>query len=140
MGSAVSSYARLPSASSTKMWRGTLRIRSSTARLVMPCSRSRCTSRSRVRAEVMPMPESLMSGMNTFQPALQIGQRGVACQIDLQGRHGDETLSDGLEVGAGTGILLRSHRPDPIHRSASRILRAHDRLGTVAIAEASAAK
>src|SRR5205807_1615532 len=33
------------------MWRGTLRIRSSTARFAIPCSRKRCTSRSRVRAD-----------------------------------------------------------------------------------------
>ncbi len=96
----MSSYARLPSASSTKMWRGTFRIRSSTARLVMPCSLRRWTSRSRVRAEVMPMPAKRASTIQVVQPGLHAGDGRMAREIDLQGSHGNEAFLDGVEVGA----------------------------------------
>ena len=69
IGSAVSSYARLESASSTNKWRGTLRMRSSTASFVMPCSRRRAISRSRVRAEVMPMPLTRVLVPHVAKPA-----------------------------------------------------------------------
>src|SRR5579883_2395184 len=122
------------------MCRGTLRIRSRTARLVMPCSRRRWTSRSRVRAEVIPMPENRRSGMDAFQPLLYGGERRMACQIDLQGSHGNPTLGDGFEIGSRSGILLRPGGPHPVHRPPARIVGGHDGLGAMAIAEARAAK
>src|SRR5579872_1268306 len=140
MGRAVSSYARLPRASSTKIWRGTLRMRSSTARLAMPCSRRRCTSRSRVRAEVMPMPAIRRSAIEAFQPAPDCGQRAVAREVDVQRRHRDVAACHCVEVGAGTGVLLRARRTNPVDRTAARILGAHHRSRAVAKAEAARAK
>src|SRR5579872_1808813 len=140
MGRAVSSYARLPRASSTKIWRGTLRMRSSTARLAMPCSLRRWTRRSRVRAEVMPMPVRRTSVINAFQPARQGGQGRVTCQIDLQGRHRDIPFRDRMKVRPGSGLLLGPGRTDPIDGPAMGILGAHDRLGGVAETQASGAK
>src|SRR5712672_2509464 len=135
IGNAVSSYARLASASSMKMWRGRFRILSRTVRLVMPCSRRRCTSRSRVRAEVMPMPDRRRSVIDAFQPAPDCGQGRVTGEVDLQRRHRDVSLGDGVEVGTRTRVLLRAGGTDPVHRTPARVLRPHDRLGTVAIAE-----
>src|SRR5215472_18671220 len=99
------------------MWRGTLRIRSRTARLAMPCSRSRWTRRSRVRAEVMPMPVSRRSVIDAFQPAADGGQCAVAREIDLERRHRYEALGDRVEVRAGPCVLLGPRWPDPEHRT-----------------------
>src|SRR5256885_5642335 len=82
-------------------------MRSSTARFAMPCSRNRCTSRSRVRAEVMPMPDRRRSVIDAFQPGPDRGQRRVTGEVDLQGSHRDISLGDGVEVGPGTRVLLR---------------------------------
>src|SRR6185312_5124654 len=98
------------------------------------------TNRSRVRADVMPMPESRRSGMNAFQPMLQGGQRRMARKIDLQGSHRNITLGDGLEVGAGPGILLRPGGSDPVNGPAARIVRGQDGLRAVAKPEPRAAK
>src|SRR5207248_2283678 len=106
----------------------------------MPCSRRRCTSRSRVRAEVMPMPDRRRSVIDAFQPGPDCGQCRVAGEVDLQGSHRDVSLGDGVEVGAGTRVLLRPGGTDPVHRTPARVLRAHDRLGTGAIAEPADAK
>ena len=56
IGSGASSYARIASASSTKMWRGTAVSAASTTSSRIPCSRRRSTIRARVRADVMPIP------------------------------------------------------------------------------------
>src|SRR2546425_11911652 len=115
-------------------------MRSSTARFAMPCSRKRCTSRSRVRAEVMPMPDRRRSVIDAFQPGPYRGQRRVTGEVDLQGSHRDISLGDGVEVGPGTRVLLRPGRTDPVHRTPAGVLGAHDRLGTVAIAEPAGAE
>src|SRR5882757_3810016 len=122
------------------MWRGTLRTRSSTARFEMPCSRRRCTSRSRVRAEVMPIPANRTSAIDAFQPALHGRQCGVSGQVDLQRRHGNIALCDGVEVRPWTGVLLRSSWADPVYGAASRILRPDDGFGSVAVTESGRAK
>jgi len=56
MGSGESSYARIASASSTKMCRGTAFIAASTISSRMPSARSRSIMRARVRSDVMPIP------------------------------------------------------------------------------------
>src|ERR1700730_11485844 len=117
--------------------RGTFRIRSSTRRSVMPCSCKRCTRRSRVRAEVMPIPLSRGPSMKLLkvEPLLQIGQSGMTLQIDLQGRDGREALGHGMKIRAGSGVLAGTGIAHPIDIAASRIFRLHDRLAAMTAAE-----
>src|SRR5476651_1828646 len=104
----------------------------------MPCSRSRCTSRSRVRAEVMPIP--LRRGPSVkllkLEPALEFGQSRVARQIDLQGSDGRETLGNGVKIGARTRVLTVPRGSHPIHVAAARVLGGHNRFAAVPAAEA----
>src|SRR6266404_7976039 len=99
----------------------------------MPCSCKRCTRRSRVRAEVMPMPLSRGPSMKLLkvEPPLQFGQSGVTCQIDLQRRDGCKALGDGMKIGAGSGVLALTGVAHPVHIAASRVLRLHDRLAAM---------
>src|SRR5579872_6466788 len=113
------------------MCRGTLRIRSSTSGFAIPCSRNRCTSRSRVRAEVMPMPLRRRSTIDAFQPLRHELERAVPGEIDLQRRHRDEPLRYGVEVRPRPGILLRSSGSDPVDLAAPRIARGYDALRAV---------
>src|SRR5450631_165980 len=103
----------------------------------MPWSCSRCTNRSRVRAEVMPIP--LRRGPSIkllkFQPTLQLGQRRMTRQVDLQRRDGCITLRDRMKVGAGPCVLARAGGSDPIDISATRVLRTHYPLRSMTIAE-----
>src|SRR5580692_685585 len=122
------------------MWRGTFLMRSRTARLLMPCSRRRCTRRSRVRALVMPMPDSRVSAIERSKPGRQLRQRGMPREVDLQRRHGYEPLGDGVEVGARAGVLLGPGRADPVDRAPARVLGPHDPLGAVAVAQAAGTK
>src|SRR5579872_7241155 len=122
------------------MWRGTLRTRSSTSGFTMPCSRSLCTSRSRVRAEVMPIPLRRRSTIDAVQPVRDQVERGVARHIDLQRRHRDEALRDGVEVGSGPGVLLRTCWTNPVHLSTARIAGGHDPLRAMTKAQTCAAK
>src|ERR1700722_10172824 len=139
IGSAVSSYARLASASSMNRWRGTFRIRSSTRLSAIPCSWSRCTSRSRVRAEVMPIPLSRGPSMKLlkFQPLLHCGYCRMARQIDLQGSDGRIPVRHGMKVRARSRILAGTGVTHPIDIAAARIFRLHDRLAAMAAAQAS---
>src|ERR1700722_389218 len=118
--------------------RGTFWIRSSTRRSMIPCSCRRCTSRSRVRAEVMPMPLSRGPSMKLFklEPLLQFGQSGMPGQIDLQGRDGREALGHGMKIRTGSGVLARSGVAHPVDIAAARILGLHDGLAAMAAAEA----
>src|SRR5271156_5630186 len=100
------------------MCRGTLRIRSNTERFVIPWSLKRCTSRSRVRADVIPIPAKRTSAIDTFQPTLHNRQRGVSGQIDLQRGHRDVVLCNGGEVGSGAGIVLGAGGADPVYGAA----------------------
>ena len=59
----------------------------------------------------------------------------MAREIYLQRRHGNITLGDGFEVGAGSGVLLRTGGPDPVHRTPPRIVRRQDALGAMAESE-----
>src|ERR1700688_1567831 len=117
--------------------RGTLRIRSSTLRSVMPCSCKRCTRGSRVRAEVMPIPLRRGPSMKLLklEPLLQFGQSGMTGQIDLQGSDGCETLGDRMKIRTGSGILAGPGVAHPVDIAAARIFRLHDRLAAVAAAE-----
>src|SRR6202521_6484597 len=106
----------------------------------MPCSRKRCTSRSRVRAEVIPIPDRRRSVIDAFQPGPDCGQCRMTGEVDLQGSHRDISLGNGIEVGTWTRVLLRPGGTNPVHRTPARVLRAHARLGPVAIAEPAGAK
>src|SRR5579862_7907903 len=115
-------------------------MRSSTARLLMPCSRNRWTRRSRVRAEVIPIPDMRRSAIDGIQPAGKRRQRGVAREIHLQWSHGHVTLRNGVEVGSRTLVFLCTGGTDPVDGASARILGAHRRLGAVSVAESTGAK
>src|SRR5271167_1543991 len=100
----------------------------------MPCSCRRCTSRSRVRADVMPIPlkrEPSTAALLELEPALDFGERGMPGQVDLQRRDRRETRGDRVKVGARTGVLTGARRADPKHILTARVLRAHDRLAAM---------
>src|SRR5208337_4834290 len=103
----------------------------------MPCSCSRCTNRSRVRAEVIPMPLRRGSSMKLLKrkPTLEFGQRHVPRQIDLQRRDGGKALRDRVKVRARSRILALARGSDPIHIAAARVLGAHDRFAAMARTE-----
>src|SRR5687767_7072996 len=122
-----------------KMCRGTLRMRSSTARLRMPCSCRRWISRSRVRAEVMPMPAKRMliaRVRSRPEPGAQRIQGIAIGQVHGERRHRDIAVGYGVEVRAGACILAGAGGTDPVDRTAARIFGANHVLGAVAIAEA----
>src|SRR5277367_3846635 len=110
--------------------RGTLRIRSNTRASVMPCSCRRCTKRSRVRAEVMPIPLSRGPSMKLLmrEPLLQFGQSRMARQIDLQRRDGREAFGHGVKIRAGSGVLACPGVAHPVDVAAARVLRLDDGL------------
>src|SRR5271168_4978813 len=118
--------------------RGTLRIRSSTRRSVIPCSCKRCTRRSRVRADVMPIPLSRGPSMKllNLEPFLQLRYRRMARQVDLQRSDGGESLRDGMKIRARSGILAGTGVAHPVDAAAPRVLGLHDRLAAVTAAEA----
>src|SRR5580692_5524198 len=117
---------------------GTLRTRSSTRRSTIPCSCRRCTGRSRVRAEVMPMPLSRGPSMKLLklEPFLQLGQRCMTGQIDLQGSDGGKPFRHGMEVRARSRVLAIAGIADPVHIAPPRIFCPHDGLAAMAAAEA----
>src|SRR3984957_13545458 len=117
--------------------RGTLRIRSSTRRSIMPCSCKRCTKRSRVRAEVMPIPLRRGPSMKLLklEPLLQFGQSGMSRQIDLQGSDGRKAFRHGMKIRAWSGVLAGAGVAHPVDIAAPRIFRLHDRLAAVAAAK-----
>src|SRR5256886_10784670 len=88
----------------------------------------------------MPMPDRRRSVIDALQQGPDCRQCRVTGEVDLQGSHRDVSLGNGVEVGAGTRVLLRPGGTDPVHRTPARVLRAHDRLGTVAKAEPAGAK
>src|ERR1700728_647724 len=118
--------------------RGTLRIRSSTRRSTIPCSCRRCTRRSRVRAEVMPMPLSRGPSMKLLklEPFVQLRQRRMTGQIDLQGRDRGKPFCHGMEIRARSGILATAGIAHPVHVAPSRIFCLHDGLAAMTAAEA----
>src|SRR5271165_3972265 len=118
--------------------RGTLRMRSRIRRSAIPCSCSRCTSRSRVRAEVMPMPLKRGPSMKLvkIEPPLEIRKRRMAGQIDLQRSDGRITLRDSVEVRAGARVLSGACIAHPVYVAAARILHFDDGLGAMPAAEA----
>src|SRR5580698_714286 len=122
------------------MCRGTLRMRSSTSGFTMPWSRSRWTSRSRVRADVIPMPLRRRSTIEAFQPVRHHVERVVAREVDLQRCHGNEALRHRVEVRTRSGILLWTGGADPVDLSAARIARGHDALGAMSESEPCAAE
>src|ERR1700693_1012807 len=117
--------------------RGTFRIRSSTLRSVIPCSCRRCTRRSRVRAEVMPIPLSRGPSMKLLklEPLLQFGQSGMTRQIDLQGSDGRKDFAHALKIRAPSGVLSGADVPIPLDIAAPRFFRIHDRVVAVVDAE-----
>src|SRR5580704_9306370 len=104
--------------------RGTFWIRSSTRRSTIPCSCRRCTKRSRVRAEVMPMPLSRGPSMKLFklEPLLQFGQSGMTGQVDLQGSDGCKAFGHGMEIRARAGVLTGPGIAHPVDIAAARVL------------------
>src|SRR5438445_3374833 len=122
------------------MWRGTAPIAESTVSSLMPCSRSRSTIRARVRADVMPMPPNfspmaVIDSHSSEQPASNARHFGVVSKVDLQWRHRDTTVLDGVEIGALAGIGSRACTANPIAGLAARRLRLDDRLGLVPLAK-----
>src|SRR5271170_6153653 len=118
--------------------RGTLRTRSRIRRSAIPCSCSRCTSRSRVRADVMPMPLRRGPSMKLLkiEPPLEAQQRVMARQIDLQRRDRREPFSDSVKVRARPRVLTGAGIAHPVYVAAPRILRLDDGLGAVPAAQA----
>src|SRR5258708_882703 len=101
----------------------------------MPCSCSRCTNRSRVRAEVMPMP--LRRGPSikllNLEPAPKIVERRMARQVDLQGCNRSVPLGHRMKVRARSGILPRAGIAHPIYLPSPRIFRSDNGLGAVPV-------
>ena len=108
----------------------------------MPGSRSRVTSRSRVRAEVMPMPETreslivVASRRAAAQPLVEVRQRRVAREIDLQAASPTRSRSP-----RHRSRCLRPRRrpprgPDPVHRTTARIGALDNGLGAMTMTEA----
>src|SRR5271163_268465 len=104
--------------------RGTLRMRSRIRRSEIPCCCRRNTSRSRVRADVMPMP--LRRGPSRklvkIKPPLEVGQGGMAGQIDLQRSYGRVPFSDGVKIRTGPGVLPGAGVANPADVAAARVL------------------
>src|SRR6056297_1459742 len=117
------------------MWRGTARMRSSTRSSRMPPARSRSTSRLRVRADVMPMPRCAALSI-IGDPGPHVVQDLVTGEVHLQRGDGDPPAGDGVEVGAGPGVLAAARRADPVDGLVLGIPVAHDRLRTMAKTEA----
>src|SRR3982075_1313681 len=117
--------------------RGTLRIRSSTRRSVIPCSCKRCTRRSRVRAQVMPIPLRRGPSMKLLklEPLLQFGQSGMTRQIDLQRSDGRKAFGHGMKIRPGPGVLAGTGVSHPVDIAAPGIFRLDDRLAAMAAAE-----
>src|SRR3984957_12151316 len=117
---------------------GTLRMRSSTRRSTIPWSCRRCTRRSRVRAEVMPMPLSRGPSMKLLklEPFLQLGQRRVTGQIHLQGSDRGKPFGHGMKIRARPCVLAIAGITHPVHIAPPRILCPHDGLAAMAAAEA----
>src|SRR5579863_5635669 len=118
--------------------RGTFRMRSSTRGSEIPCSCRRCTRRSRVRAEVMPIPLRRGPSMKLLklEPFRKFGQRRVTRQIDLQRRNGCKSIGHGMEIGAGSRVLTGARIAHPVHVAASGIFGLDDRLAAMPAAEA----
>src|SRR5690348_13170095 len=146
IGSGESSYARIASASSTKMWRGTAFIAESTASSRMPSVRSRSIIRARVRSDVMPLPlvpllpapgaaiigRPVLSGIEPRADAAHLLAIG---EVDLQRRHRNPAVLDGVEIGPLARVGRRARGADPVDRFAARALHAHDVLGLVPASE-----
>ncbi len=121
-------------------------MRSSTSLSVMPCSRSRATSRSRVRADVMPMPLTLLwsftcaaSAAHSVRPPSHSPisvERRMARQVDLQRRDRHVAIGDGMEVRALARVRALAGRPHPVHRAAARIGRAQHGRRAMPVPEA----
>src|SRR3990172_1826283 len=96
--------------------------------------------RSRVRAEVIPMPA--LSAINPgnlseiLEPRRHLIECSITGQIDVQRGDRYALLADGVEIGSRPGIGLRAGRTDPVDRLAVRIAGAHRRLGLVAVPQA----
>src|SRR5271168_3984365 len=106
------------------MWRGISPIAASTVSSPMPFSRRRSIMRARVRAEVMPLPaaRSFISGLSRRQPVADRGNLLRIGQIDAQRRHRDAATGDGVEIGAGAGVLCGAGGADPVDGFVARIL------------------
>src|SRR5215475_6003348 len=59
----------------------------------------------------------------------------MAGEIDVQRRYGGVPFRDGVEIGAGTGILAGPGIADPKDFTTAWIARAHDGLAPMAVAK-----
>src|SRR5438552_13894905 len=96
-------------------------------------------SLSRVRADVMPMPDIRGPSMDLLnpEPSAEFRQRRVPGQVDLQRRDRGVPFGDGVKVRAGPGILAGAGIAHPIYLPAPRVARPHDGLAAMAVAKAS---
>src|SRR5580700_7891503 len=118
--------------------RGTFRMRSSTRGSEIPCSCRRCTRRSRVRADVMPIPLRRGPSMKLLklEPFRKFRQRRMTRQIDLQRGNGRKPFGHGMEIRAGSCVLTGPGIAHPVYVAASGILGLDDRLAAMPAAEA----
>ena len=105
----------------------------------MPCSRRRATSRSRVRADVMPMPLCrVVIHRHSGRPLSQspISSR-AACRVRSTCSGVTETypFATASKSVPSPASAPSPGRADPVHRAPARVGRAHDGLGAVTVAE-----
>src|SRR5690606_17648191 len=133
-------------ASSTNWCRGIAPMAASVTSSRIPCSRSRISMRSRVRWEVMPMPDFmililLLSFCGRFclcsqaEPVLQGIQLLVLGEVDLQRRQRHLLVLYGIKIRARAGILCAACRAHPVNSFTARRGRLDDRLGLVTLAQ-----
>src|ERR1700689_179147 len=103
----------------------------------MPCSCNRCTKRSRVRAEVMPIP--LRRGPSikllNLEPAFEVDQGSMPRQVNLQRRDGSVALRHSVKICARTRVLAGAGISHPIHLAPARVQCLDDGLRAVTVAE-----
>ena len=136
-GSAMSSYARLASASSTKMCRGTARMPSSTTSSRMPCSRSRSTMRV-ARARGRHADAAVLA--RSLRPSSHARATVCTCR-DSAVRSICSGVIDTMPFATAWKSVPSPHpAPRPPRPPSRRLVRAgrarlHDRFGFVALAE-----
>ena len=105
----------------------------------MPCSCSRCTSRSRVRAEVMPIPLRRGPSMKLLKLDSHRCSSGSAAwrvKSICSGVMEAKPCAIAWKSVPGPGVLTVAGSAHPVHIAAPRILGRHDGLAAMAVAEA----
>src|SRR5437867_2969732 len=147
IGSGWSPYARPRGASSTKRWRGTLRIAPSTRTSVIP-RRSSCSSTicARTSANGSHTPATLLApralpgrravlGVEATAEVRERVERPVVGEVEVERRDRDVALVEGAHVGALKLLPLGRARADPVVGAPPRVRLFHDLLAVDAVAE-----